>query len=62
MTTILKEEEDERADEIEIIIAGLKMNTRMELNTCLEDAGCTTAGCSEKTINSGTFCVPDELN
>lgn len=62
MTTILKEEEDERADEIEIIIAGLRMNTRMELNTCLPDAGCTTAGCSEKTIDSVTFCVPDELN
>lgn len=62
MTTILKEEEDERADEIEIIIAGLRMNTRNALNTCFNDWGCTTAGCSEKTINSGTFCVPDELN
>lgn len=62
MIIILKEEEDERVGEIEIIIVGLRMNIRMELNICLEDAGCIIVGCSEKIINFGIFCVFDELN
>lgn len=63
VTTILKEEEDRRVSEISITIAGLKVNTRNELYACLklDTPGCTSAGCSIKTIGSDKFCVSDKL-